>query len=921
MDAAEIERVITIPLEEKLVSLGDLYEIRSTVEYGKTITTLNFSRLVNQKNTYLALRDIVDALYAALPQAVQKPRIYFTGSDQKSFLNIACMPEASLNELRKYVENTLKKEFERVEGVAEVVVTGGTIDEIRIEFDPDRITETGINPAALGTIVQDANVVSQGAVLRRYTNDENIRLNTKIRSLDQIENLPVKAGDGIISLKYFADINLLQREADEIVRVNGRECIGIQIKAASSGNIIKMSDACKNIIWNSAIPIESIQILSDSGELLFSMIKKVMLAMLQSFIILIIIIPFFYKTLRVMLLLILLLPVNCIWTVAVLLLLGLSIDQNVLSGITISLGLIIDSALIISSLAEKYDQIELFLKSVSNVMKAVVISTLTTICVIIPLYFLDYIVPGIKSVSITISVMMLISLCLTCLFFPCLVFSHKSGASIFPRAAFKTVRRCYRRMAFRISLFSINHKRIMHLVYVFCMISTFILFFISAKNINLDTQDDIIFSVVEYEPERTGESIDKELSELADIIRNEYGVNFLRMESRNGTSEFEIGFNKELINRNVLANRIASFTRYLKTGFLYVPDAGGKMHSNAQEIEIAVTGDESSVCREIAKMGASVLQMTPGVVQTVLNFKEPEHTVSFIPDRDSITKSGVSVQAIASHLRYLMFGPVVDKWIQNDEETDIRLIGKELKNTSLSRLTNLYIPSETDGIRINTLGSFQTINGTGKIYRRDHRRAAYFTVHVNASGTNKAAAIVKTALNSIQIEKGYAFSLPREMEILESQYRILLLAFMGSITAILLILTALTENVIKSVLICSIIPVSCVLPLLIKYITRHPLEMGDITGMLIISGISVNNAVYIAESAKSNMIFRIREKIQSILVTSLTSITASIPLVMTGSGGFSTALAFSILLGSMGSMLAALLFLPAVFQKVIHNML
>jgi multidrug efflux pump subunit AcrB len=141
----------------------------------------------------------------------------------------------------------------------------------------------------------------------------------------------------------------------------------------------------------------------------------------------------------------------------------------------------------------------------------------------------------------------------------------------------------------------------------------------------------------------------------------------------------------------------------------------------------------------------------------------------------------------------------------------------------------------------------------------------------------------------------------------------LLIAFIGSIAAILLILTALTENITKSILICSIIPVSCVLPLFIKYITAHPLEMGDITGMVIISGISVNNAVYIAESAKSNIFFKIREKIQNILVTSLTSIAASIPLALTGSDRFSTALAFCILLGTMGSMSAALVLFPAVF--------
>jgi multidrug efflux pump subunit AcrB len=913
MDASQIERVITIPLEEKLTTSNDLYEIRSIVEYGKTTTSLYFARTVNQKNIYLALRDIVDTLYASLPQTVQKPRIYFTGSEQKSFLNIACMPEGSINELRKYTENTLKKDLERVDSVAEVIITGGSIDEIRIEFDPDIAAKTGIDPAVLGTIVQNANVVGQGGVLRGYTNDEYVRLNTKIRSLDQIKRLPVKAGGEITSLEYFADINILRREADEIVRINGRECIGIQIKAASSGNIIKISDDCKRIIKNSNIPPESIQILSDSGDLLLSMIKSVLFAMLQSFIILIIIIPFFLKTLRVMLLLIFLLPANCVWSIAALRLLGLSIDQNVLSGITISLGLIIDSALIVGTLAEKYAHRETFIKSVAGIMNAVVISAVTTICVIIPLYFLDYIVPGIKSVSMTISVMMLNSLVLTCFFFPGFVFSDGDGLSVMPPGIFNRVRRFYRRMAFRVCIFSINHIITMRVIYVLCMISTFILFFISAKNINLETQDDIIFAAVEYEPERIGTSIDRELIEFTDRIRNEYGVSFLRVESRNGTAEFEIGFNDELISRNVLADRITSFAPYIKTGFLYVPGAGGKIHSNIQEIEIAVAGDEASVCREIVRAGASAVLMAPAVIQTVLNFKNPERTVNFIPNRDVITKSGITVQSIASILRWLMFGPVVDKWIRNGEETDIRVIGKDLKNTTPSRLTNLYIPSEGGGIRINTLGSFETFDGTGKIYRRDGRRAAYFTALINSSGSSKAVAVVKNALSSLETAKGYVFLLPRELVLLENQYRLLLFAFIGSITAILLILTALTENITKSILICSIIPVSCLLPLFVKYIAGHPLEMGDITGMVIISGISVNNAVYIAESAKSNMVFRIREKIQSILVTSLTSIAASIPLVLAGSDGFSTALAFSILLGTMGSMVAALVLFPAVF--------
>jgi multidrug efflux pump subunit AcrB len=202
-------------------------------------------------------------------------------------------------------------------------------------------------------------------------------------------------------------------------------------------------------------------------------------------------------------------------------------------------------------------------------------------------------------------------------------------------------------------------------------------------------------------------------------------------------------------------------------------------------------------------------------------------------------------------------------------------------------------------------------DGTGKIYRRDGKRAAYFTAHINSSSSSKASAYIKGILRNITTGKGYGFVLPREMELLNREYFILLLAFLGSISGILLLLTGITENFSRALGITSIIPVSCMFPLLVKFIAGTPLETGDITGLVIIGGLSVNNAIYITESYKTKILFKVREKMQCVTVTSLTNLASAIPLMLMSGGGFSSALAASIFWGTLGSFAVTLLLFPA----------
>lgn len=241
MDAQNIERQITIPLEEKISGMNNLLEMRSTVEYGKSITTVYFDKKINNKNTYLELRDYVDTLYEQLPTAVQKPRIYTADSAQKSVISFSINADADLNLLRSYADDVLKNKFENIDGVAEVLVTGGTVDEIYVEFDKEKIVRSQIDPLSFSTIIQESNVVSAGSKIKNENINQTIQFDTKLNDINDVKKLPVRIGEQYTSLEYLSDIYMHQRDNDEVVRINGESVICVQIISSYLGNDIKIS--------------------------------------------------------------------------------------------------------------------------------------------------------------------------------------------------------------------------------------------------------------------------------------------------------------------------------------------------------------------------------------------------------------------------------------------------------------------------------------------------------------------------------------------------------------------------------------------------------------------------------------------------------------------------------------------------------
>ncbi|MBC6714043.1 efflux RND transporter permease subunit [Treponema sp. Marseille-Q3903] len=333
-----------------------------------------------------------------------------------------------------------------------------------------------------------------------------------------------------------------------------------------------------------------------------------------------------------------------------------------------------------------------------------------------------------------------------------------------------------------------------------------------------------------------------------------------------------------------------------------------KFQKKHNTFEISCFGDDSLKCREYAKQAAKILS-EKNIGKVVLNFKKDESYYEFTPDKTVLAKNQLTIQSLSGTLRWLLFGPVADKWIQDGKEYDIRVVGKNVKHLEIERIKNLFVPVSNGSVNVKSLGEITKTSGVSKIYRKNGRRAAYFTVETSGLSTDRAREQIEQLLNILNLDKGYGFSFSYEINKLSGNYKLMFTILLLSIIAVYILMVFLTENFIKAIKIISIIPVSIVLPLAIKMIFRSPLELGGIIGIIILSGI-VLTMQYIYQKHFKNVLFKVRNKIKSIIVTSLTTIISSIPLYILGKDSFSKAIAFFMIFGILNSFINSIFLYP-----------
>ena len=412
--AEYMELEVTSPIEDALSSLSGMKKLNSTSKDSVSYVTVEFRDGEDAFAKLPEIREKINGATSKLPEGITgKPQIIV--HDAGSFLPVyTLMVTSSLppDIFSNFIEEDFKSGITRIDGVSNANIYGGMGKELEIKLHLDELETRGLAVLDIYSLLQYYNISLPAGTVGYMGKNINVRTSGEFSSIDEIENLVVGHwASSLIYLKDVADIGFREVKPVSYIRSNGENAILIDILKRQHGNTIEIINTVDKLIAETENRFPGkfeFKVISDQKESTELTINTVIQTALTGIILAILIIYLFLHNIRSTLIIGLSLPISILITFIGMYLTGTTINMLSLSGITVAIGMIVDSSIVVLENTNKhFASGESAPQSASlgagEVGGAVLASATTTICVFLPMAFLTGVI-GIVMKGLSLSI-------------------------------------------------------------------------------------------------------------------------------------------------------------------------------------------------------------------------------------------------------------------------------------------------------------------------------------------------------------------------------------------------------------------------------------------------------------------------------------------------------------------------------------
>ncbi|MGX9188732.1 efflux RND transporter permease subunit [Stenotrophomonas sp. Ker107b] len=470
---AEIETLITEPVEEAVGVVKNLRKLKSISRTGQSDVVLEFAWGTNMDQASLEVRDKMEALN--LPLEAKSPVLLRFNPSTEPIMRLVISAKTDpssdaeavrqLTELRRYADEDLKKKLEPVTGVAAVKVGGGLEDEIQVDIDQQKLAQLNLPIDTVIKRLKEENINISGGRLEEGSQRYLVRTVNQFADLEDIRNLLVTTqssngsaadaamqqmfaiaastgsdaaiaaasaaqsassssstniANGVpVRLKDVATVRQGYKEREAIIRLGGKEAVELAIYKEGDANTVSTAEALRARLEQikSQVPGDAeLTTIEDQSRFIEHAISDVKKDAVIGGILAILIIFLFLRDGWSTFVISLSLPVSIITTFFFMGQLGLSLNVMSLGGLALATGLVVDDSIVVlESIAKARERglsvLQAAIEGTREVSMAVVASTLTTIAVFLPLVFVDGIAGQLfRDQALTVAIAIAISL-------------------------------------------------------------------------------------------------------------------------------------------------------------------------------------------------------------------------------------------------------------------------------------------------------------------------------------------------------------------------------------------------------------------------------------------------------------------------------------------------------------------------------
>jgi hydrophobic/amphiphilic exporter-1 (mainly G- bacteria), HAE1 family len=956
----EVERSVTKPIEDAVISINGVDTISSTSMDSVSMVIVLFKMDVNDRQAVDDVRMRVNMIRNGLPTDVKDPVILRFDPGAMPVLSFAVAdPSGKLSsqELRTIADDQIKPRLEQVSGVAGVTVSGGVVREVHVDLSAARLQAQGVSPQQVTQAIGAESLDVPAGRVADKQRENLVRTLGQVRSLAQLGDIPVltKANGVAVKVKDLATTSESQADVRMLSRLDGEESVVGQVQKQSGANAVQVADAVKGELnrLRTEYPDLSFAIAYDSSTFTRQSVNDVQSSMLIGAILAAIIVLLFFRDLRNTLVTVAGLPVVVMGTFTVLYALGLTLNMITLMALSLSVGMLIDDAIVVRENIfrhmERGEEPRVAAsRGTGEIALAVVAVTSTIVAVFLPIAFTGGIAGlFLRDFGITITAAVGVSLIeaftlapmLSAYFFKRIdpANDQRFRLTLFTRV-FGGVGPGYRRLLG----WALGHRLVVAGVGIAVFVASLGVLPLMQFSFVPDT-DQGQFSVgIELPPGSRLTETDRAARAVEQIVRTAPEVEhvFTTVGSSDGSVE--------TASVNVRLRTVGKTNAFLEwmrpqlqqslVGVKYTinrqsssPGGGGSAMggSQSQPISFAVQGNDQQALDRVSAELVARFQQIPGAIDVDRSTKPGKPSQAIVLDRAKATDLAVSTAGVGSTIRALVNGTTAGTFRAGDKDLNIVVRLEEADRADPSSLLRLPVMTTRGNlIPLSQVASVVESSEPNQIRRENRLRQ--ITVGANYLSRDMAAvqAEARAIVNSMELPPGVSIKVGTQQRYQDEMLGSLGLAFGLSVLFVYMILASQFGSFVHPFTIMLALPFSIVGALLALFVSHFNFDMLAAIGIILLMGLVTKNSILLVDFTNQlrRRGYAVREaileagpiRLRPILMTTLSMIFGMVP-VAVGLGAGSELrrpMGMAVIGGLITSTLLTLVVVPVVYSLI-----
>ena len=933
-DSESVDDLVTSTIEDKVGSLSGVSSITSQSAENVSMVLLQYDYDKDVNDAYLDLRAALDQVKGDLPDDAQDPMIVEMNMDSMPSISYSVSTTDGTDALA-FVNQDVVPELEALSTVAQVTVSGGQEQHIKVELNRDEMSQYGLDMNSIAQYIKASDFTIPLGSVDQGNQSISVISTADTDTVQAIRKIPLRTATGsLIQLSDVADVEWAVKDADSIARYNGEDTVTISMTKNQSASTIGMVNSVKETMNDIQKQNDNIVVAAtyDASDMIMESLSSVGTTLALGVILSMIVLFIFFGDWKASIIVGCSMPISLLMTVIVMSMMGFSLNIMTLGGLVIAIGMMVDSSsVVIESCFRANDRVpdfsEAALQGTTEVVASIVASTITTVVVYLPLCFSGGMTGQIfMQLGLTIVFSMVASLIsaitLVPLFFKLYKPTQKKELRL--NVFLDKVKEKYDHVERKL----LHKKKTCLLAAVLLLVASF--WILSMTNIvSMPTMDEGMISVAAtFRPGTRVEVVNEQIVQIEDMVAADENVESYTLTASAGSATISATLKddrkmttQEVVDQWVQDTKDVSDMQ-LDITMSSSMSMGSSMTGSGATLTVGSVNLED--VKDASEMIQDAAWNIPGVLNVSTDAGASTTQLRVVVDPLSAMSHGLTPTQVGGLLYSTLSGSTAMTVTSDGEEYDVDLTFPEGTYDNATQL----LDTEVAGVPISEMATLEYTDAAQTIMKMDGK----YTVTVSATCLSDDKADIQDAmdefLNTLDLPDsvGEAETIMDKMQ--DDMFGDMGKAIATALFLVFLVMAMQFESPKFSLMVMLSIPFSLIGAFGLVFISGTDFSMVGLMGVLTLIGTVVNNGILYVDGV--NMLRRRMDiedaliesgktRLRPILITTLTTIISMTPSAL-GIGGESAVMmqgmALVIIGGLVASTLLILLLMPVFYLMV-----